>query len=207
MNANTWLLFLAAVTLLSLTPGPNGLIAITHGARYGAGHACFTIAGGVSGFIALMGLSMIGLGSLLMASSSGFLLLKILGAGYLVYLGIKQWRSAPLHLSESHNHQSVPKATALFLQGFYVAVANPKVILFFLAFLPQFLDAKMWLPGQFAVMAITFGIVEFLVELALAVGARRIMHWFSGQRGARLFNKLTGGLFVTAGAVLVVSQR
>ncbi|OMH32760.1 LysE family translocator [Motiliproteus sp. MSK22-1] len=207
MNPNTWLLFLAAVTLLSLTPGPNGLIAITHGARYGAGAACFTIAGGVSGFVLLMGLSMIGLGGLLMASSSGFLILKVLGAGYLIYLGIKQWRSAPLQLSVTYTDQSVPSIRSLFLQGFYVAIANPKVILFFLAFLPQFLDASLWLPGQFVVMALTFGIVEFLVELALAIGARKIMHWFKGHRGAMLFNKLTGGLFVAAGAVLAVSQR
>ncbi|MEH6473120.1 MAG: LysE family translocator [Halopseudomonas sp.] len=207
MALDNWLLYLAAVTLLSLTPGPNGLLALSHGARYGARHSCSTILGGTVGFILLMLLSLMGLGSLLLASESAFATLKLLGAGYLIYLGIRQWRAAPLQLTATAENTTGPSKRRRAAEGFSVAISNPKVILFFMAFLPQFIDTQQPLLGQFLILASTFALVEFAVELLLAMSAVKILSWFNHRRGMQLFNRLTGGLFIGAGTWLAIGQH
>ncbi len=206
MELDNWLIYLGAVALLSLTPGPNGLLALSHGARFGASQSCSTILGGTAGFVLLMLLSLLGLGGLLLTSETAFSLLKLLGAGYLIYLGVRQWRAASLPLtgSTSKNTSSHRRRA---VEGFSVALSNPKVILFFMAFLPQFIDTQQPLLGQFLILASTFAVVEFAVELLLAMSATKVLHWFNDQRGMRLFNRLTGGLFIGAGALLLASQR
>lgn len=219
MPLENWLIYLAAVTLLSLTPGPNGLLALSHGARYGARQSCSTILGGTVGFILLMLASLLGLGGLLLASETAFLMLKLLGAGYLVYLGVRQWRADPEPMPgskpgvmegamEEADRQVVSSShRRRATEGFSVAISNPKVILFFMAFLPQFIDPQQPLMIQFMILATTFAVVEFAVELLLAMSAARVLGWFAHRRGMQLFNRLTGGMFIGAGALLVISQR
>ncbi len=207
MTLDNWLLYLAAVTLLALTPGPNGLLALTHGARFGARSSCCTILGGATGFMLLMLVSILGLGSLLLTSATAFALLKLFGAGYLVYLGVRQWRAPPLQRVDTATSKDRLSATRRAVEGFTVAIANPKVILFFMAFLPQFIDTQQPLTGQFLILATTFALVEITVELLLAISAARILGWFSHRRGMQLFNRATGALFMAAGGFLAFSQR
>lgn len=207
MALDNWLLYFGAVTLLSLTPGPNGLLALTHGARYGTRHSCSTIIGGTVGFVLLMLLSLMGLGSLLLASETAFATLKLLGAAYLVYLGIRQWRSAPLQLNDPTEANANTSHKRRAIEGFTVAVSNPKVILFFMAFLPHFIDTQQPLMMQFLILASTFAVVEFAVELLLAMSAAKILGWFNHRSGMQLFNRITGGLFIGAGTLLASSQR
>ena len=174
MALHTWLIFLTAVFGLSLTPGPNGLLALSHGALYGHRKTLFTVSGGVLGFTLLMALSMLGIGTLLQASAQALTLLKWLGGAYLIWLGIQLWRAPPLHLAMAEK-TTERSAFKLFGQGLLSALSNPKVILFFGAFLPQFLDprADLWL--QFAIMAATFALVMAglsLRFLSLASGGR-----------------------------------
>ncbi|MHA6494010.1 LysE family translocator [Pseudomonas borbori] len=203
MALHTWLLFLTAVIGLSLTPGPNGLLALTHGALYGHRKTCWTVAGGMIGFVVLMALSMFGIGALLKASANALLVLKWLGGAYLIWLGIQLWRAPPLHLEALGPAPGKP-AQALFRQGFFSAISNPKVILFFGAFLPQFLDPRgdIWL--QFAIMALTFAVVEGVVEYLLARLAHRIRPWL--QRSGKGFNRCCGGLFALMGAALPMTR-
>jgi len=207
MPLDTWILYAFATLLLSLTPGPNGLLALNHGAVHGTRRAVFTVAGGVSGFALLIGASMSGLGTLLTTSSAAFDLVRWAGALYLIYLGVKTWRSPPTRPDPAAPRAPLRRASGLFTEGFLVALANPKVILFFAAFLPQFLDPTASLAVQFAIMAGTFMVVEFLVELGLAVGASRILPWLSNERIARRFARGTGSLFVGAGVALVAADR
>ncbi|MEH6823110.1 MAG: LysE family translocator [Motiliproteus sp.] len=207
MALDNWLLYLGAVTLLSLTPGPNGLLALSHGARYGARHCCSTLLGGAAGFVLLMLLSLLGLGTVLLASETGFAILKWAGACYLVYLGIRQWRLAPLALQDPAAMKLCSSHRRRAAEGFSVALSNPKVILFFMAFLPQFIAPQQPLLGQFLILAATFVVVEFTVELLLALSAVRIINWFNQHRAMHWFNRATGGLFIGAGALLVVNQR
>src|SRR5688500_17152796 len=135
MAFNTWLLYLAAVLGLSLSPGPNGLLALTHGAVHGWRKATFTVGGGALGFVAVLALSMFGIGALLQVSSAALTVMKWVGGAYLVWLGIQVWRSPPVGVQPVAADQAAPRR-ALFLQGMLSAVTNPKVLLFFTAFLP-----------------------------------------------------------------------
>jgi threonine/homoserine/homoserine lactone efflux protein len=203
MALHTWLIYLTAVFGLSLTPGPNGLLALTHGALYGHRRALWTVTGGMLGFVLLMALSMFGLAALLKASVHALLVLKWLGAAYLIWLGIQLWRAPPLHLTPLGSAAPRP-GLQLFRQGLLSALSNPKVILFFGAFLPQFLDPARSLWLQFAVMAATFALVEGVVEYLLARTAQRTRPWL--ERAGRGFNRCCGGLFAAMGLALPLTR-
>ncbi len=96
MNLDTWLIYLLAAAGLSLSPGPNGLLALTHGVLHGQRKTLFTIFGGTLGFVAVIALSMFGIGALLQTSLVWLTALKWLGGAYLVWLGIQVWRSPPV---------------------------------------------------------------------------------------------------------------
>lgn len=203
MALHTWVLYFLAVIGLSLTPGPNGLLALTHGALYGSKKTLFTISGGVSGFILVIALSMVGIGAVLQTSASALIILKWAGAAYLVYLGVQIWRSDPISLDRI---QGAPERSrfGLFRQGFLAAVSNPKVLLFYGAFLPQFIAPESPLLPQFILMAATFGVVEFVVEVVLASIANRIRPWLTAV--GKRFNQVCGGLFVAIGMALPLTR-
>jgi threonine/homoserine/homoserine lactone efflux protein len=213
MELQTWLIYLLATTGLSLSPGPNSLLALTHGALHGWRRTLFTIAGGAVGFVVLIGLSLFGIGALLKASPMGLVALKWVGGAYLVWLGVQVWRSPPIGASLGSGSASSPGANAatdaagtsptggaLAWQGALAALTNPKGVLFFAAFLPQFIDPgrSLWL--QFAVMAGTFVVVESITELVIAATAARVRPWLN--RVGRRFNQVCGGLFMLIGAAL-----
>ena len=185
MELHTWLIYFAAATGLSLSPGPNGLLALTHGALHGRRKALYTVAGGTLGFVAIIALSMFGIGALLQSS--------------LVWLGIQVWRSPPIGALPAGGVEPRAGAT-LFRQGLLSAVTNPKAILFFAAFLPQFIDPSRSLVAQFLVMAGTFAAIEFATEMFIASVAHRISRWLA--KVGRRFNQACGGVFVVIGALL-----
>ncbi|MFY7854605.1 MAG: LysE family translocator [Rubrivivax sp.] len=199
MDFTTWLLYLAAAIGLSLSPGPNGLLALTHGALYGHRRTMNTILGGALGFVTLIGLSMFGIGALLHSSVTWLTVLKWVGGAYLVFLGVQVWRSPPLDL-EPQRSGPVLSSGQMFRQGALSAVTNPKGLLFFAAFLPQFVDPARSLLVQFVVMAGTFAVVEIVTEFALASAAHRLRPWLRAV--GKSFNRACGGAFVAIGAAL-----
>lgn len=205
MTFDFWLIYLLAAIGLSLTPGPNGLLSLAHGVRFGFARTVFTVLGGVLGFMVLIAASLAGLGALLAASEAAFTAAKWIGAAYLVYLGIRLWRAAPPTVSASDAPDGEGSVGRLFLQGFLVAVSNPKALIFFAAFLPQFMvpDVSYWL--QLAVLGGTFAVVEFVYELMLAGTAQRIAPWL-GRHG-RWFNRITGSCVVGIGGLLATANR
>ena len=213
MDLQTWFVYLLATTGLSLSPGPNSLLALTHGALHGWRRTLFTIVGGAVGFVVLIGLSLFGIGALLKASPMGLVALKWVGGAYLVWLGVQVWRSPPIGASLGSGSASSPGANAatdgagtsptggaMAWQGALAALTNPKGVLFFAAFLPQFIDPARnpWM--QFAVMAGTFVVIESLTELAIAGTAARLRPWL--HRVGQRFNQVCGGLFMLIGAAL-----
>jgi len=199
MELTLWLLYLAAAIGLSLSPGPNGLLALTHGALHGTRKALNTIVGGAVGFVVLIALSMFGIGALLKASLAWLTVLKWAGGAYLVYLGVLVWRAPPIDL-DAPGERRAASAASMFRQGFLSAVTNPKGLLFFAAFLPQFLDPQRSLAVQFAIMAATFAVVEVITECLLASMASRLRPWL--RRVGRRFNRACGGAFVAIGAAM-----
>ncbi|MEH6651633.1 MAG: LysE family transporter [Motiliproteus sp.] len=203
MALEMWVIYLVAVFGLSLSPGPNGLLALTHGALYGHKKTLYTVCGSVIGFILLIALSMFGIGALLKTSPGSLSLLKWLGGGYLIWLGIQLWRAPGMHLTATGSEPE-KGGTALFRLGLLSALANPKVLLFFGAFLPQFIDPEYDLLLQFFVMAMTFGVVEFFVEYLLARIAHRVRPLL--ERNGTQFNRICGCLFVLIGTALPIAR-
>jgi len=203
MALHTWLLYLAAAVGLSLTPGPNSLLVLTHGALHGHRKTLFTVAGGALGFVALIALSMLGIGALLQTSAGALTVLKLLGGAYLVWLGIQLWRAPAVQL-QADAARADARGAALFRQGLLTAASNPKALLFFGAFLPQFIDPGRDLWVQFFVMAALFVAVEIVVEYLLALLAHRIRPWL--LRVGKGFNRVCGGLFVLIGVALPMTR-
>lgn len=199
MNPGTWLIYLAATIGLSASPGPNGLLALTHGAMHGRRKAMNTIVGGACGFVAVIALSMFGIGALLQSSLVWLTVLKWLGGAYLVFLGVQVWRSPPIGFDLTPA-AGVARPWSMFRQGALSALTNPKAVLFFAAFLPQFIDPARGLLLQFLVMAGTFAVVEIGTEFLLASMANRLRPWL--QRAGKRFNQACGGVFVAIGVAL-----
>lgn len=199
MDLNTWLLYLLAAIGLSLSPGPNGLLALTHGALHGRRKALYTIFGGAFGFIAVIALSMFGIGALLKTSLVWLTVMRWVGGAYLVWLGIQIWRSPPIGI-EVRGSAKPRAGRSLFRQGALSALTNPKGLLFFVAFLPQFIEPARSLFVQFVIMAGTFAAIEIVTEVFIASMAHRISPWL--RRVGRRFNQACGGIFVAIGVAL-----
>lgn len=199
MALHTWLLYLVAAMGLSLTPGPNSLLVLSHGALHGHRKTLFTVSGGVLGFVVLIALSMLGIGAVLKASVDALIVLKVVGGAYLAWLGIQLWRAPPIRL-QTDASKADTRGGQMFRKGFLTAVSNPKALLFYGAFLPQFLDPNRDLLTQFIVMATSFMAVEFVVEYLLALLAHRIRPML--ERAGKTFNRVCGGMFVAIGVAL-----
>ena len=189
-----------AATGLSLSPGPNGLLALTHGALHGRRKALYTIFGGASGFVIVSALSMFGIGALLKTSLVWLTIMKWVGGAYLVWLGIQVWRSPPIGLDVGRGAAEARAGWSLFRQGALSALTNPKGVLFFAAFLPQFIDPARSLVIQFIIMAGTFAAIEIATEVFIASMAHRISPWL--RRVGRRFNQACGGVFMAIGVAL-----
>lgn len=199
MALDTWLIYLAAAIGLSLSPGPNGLLALTHGVLHGRVRTLYTIMGGALGFVVIIALSMFGIGALLQTSVVWLTVMKWLGGAYLVWLGIQVWRAPPVGVDLPQEGKARSGAS-LFRQGALSALTNPKALLFFAAFLPQFIDPARSLFVQFLIMAGTFAATEIITEWLIASLAHRVRPWL--ERAGRRFNKVCGGVFMLIGAAL-----
>jgi threonine/homoserine/homoserine lactone efflux protein len=203
MALHHWLLYLAAAIGLSLTPGPNSLLVLTHGALHGHRRTLYTVTGGAIGFAVLIALSMLGIGALLQASAHALIVLKVIGGLYLVWLGVQLWRAPPVSF-ERGAAGSDARWHHLFRQGLLTAVSNPKALLFYGAFLPQFIDPALALREQLVAMACVFVGVEIAVEYLLALAAHRVRPWL--QRLGRRFNRACGSMFIAIGIALPLTR-
>jgi threonine/homoserine/homoserine lactone efflux protein len=141
---------------------------------------------------------MFGIGALLAANVGLLVLLKWLGGAYLVWLGIQVWRSPAL--AQSRTEAKLTSGRSLFQAGLFSAISNPKGILFFVAFLPQFIDPELSLVVQFLIMAATFVVIEFFYELIVASLADRIQPWL--KKVGKTFNRVFGSVFIGIGILL-----
>jgi threonine/homoserine/homoserine lactone efflux protein len=206
MSVELWLVYLVAAIGLSLTPGPNGLLSLTHGACFGLRPTIYTVLGGALGFFILIAASLAGMGALLATSEQAFTIAKWIGAAYLVYLGIRLWRApAPATPSPDAARPQQANRLRMFNQGLLVAVSNPKALIFFAAFLPQFIVPGSSFLLQLLIFGGTFVVVEVGYELLLAGMAQRIAPWLA--RHGRWFNRATGGTFIGIGVVLSTASR
>ncbi|MCA8415263.1 LysE family translocator [Burkholderia multivorans] len=212
MNLHTWWLFVATVFVVSAIPGPNMLLVMTHGARHGLRRSAATMAGCLSALVLMLSVSAAGLGVFLEAWPAMFNALRFAGAAYLIYLGVKAWRASaddvPAADAEpAPRHAANASRWALFRNGFLVAGSNPKAILFAAALLPQFIDAAEPTLPQFGMLVVTFAVIEVSWYLVYASFGTRIGATLKSRSVAKIFNRLTGGLFVGFGAMMALVRH
>ena len=207
MELSIWLAFVLTAIGILVIPGPTISLVMSYALSQGRSAAAAIVAGVALGDLTAMSLSLLGLGALLAASATLFTVLKWIGAAYLVYLGIRIWRApAPVvALASAQAGASEARPLRLFNQGFLVAVSHPKALIFFAAFLPQFMEPGVSYRLQLAVFGGTFVVVEIAYELLLALMADRVAPWLA--RHGRWFNRAAGATFVGIGAALTTASR
>ena len=207
MSWTMWLAFLAAALVIAVSPGPGAVLSMSTGLRYGYGAALRAIAGLQIALLLQLGVVALGLGAVLATSETAFAVVKFAGAAYLIWLGVHKWRSPPEPIGGDGEGQRVQSRRQLYAQGILVNLTNPKAIVFIAALVPQFIvpDRPQW--PQFAIIGATMVAVDMMVMSSYALLATRFRPLLHNPRLLRLQNRIFGGLFVGAGALLAGSSR
>ncbi|WP_181298246.1 LysE family translocator [Pseudomonas sp. Q2-TVG4-2] len=205
MNLTTLLLFLPACFALNMAPGPNNLLSMANAKRYGVRVACYAGIGRLVAFVGMLTLAATGLASILYASEKLFFAIKLVGGLYLLWLAIQLWNADP---SDSSSGSSTHKSLfGLAKQEFLLAVGNPKAILIFTAFLPQFVDPSGNVGFQFFVLGACFLILEWVAIAGYAYFGSALRHWFSRPSMRRIFNRTCAALLASAGVGLLFARK
>jgi threonine/homoserine/homoserine lactone efflux protein len=209
MTTETWLLFSGAALVVILIPGPLSLLMISNSLNYGLRRSYPAFLGGVFASICLLSASALGLGALLLASEQVFSVLKVVGALYLFYLAWQSWQQSrqPAQGAEVPEAAPTPRFRTLFGRAFVLGASNPKDILFFAAFLPQFLSSQQAFLPQLLIMIATWTVLDLLCKLAYGLGAHGAARYLRSGNGQSWFNRVSAALFGGAGVLSLVHVR
>lgn len=207
MELSVWLTFFAAAWAISLSPGAGAVAAMSAGLNHGFVRGYVMTFGLVLGIWTQVIVVVVGLGALIATSALAFSLIKWFGVGYLVWLGIKQWRAPAEPLAAEDGGQHACSSRALFLRGWAVNAVNPKGTVFMLAVVPQFLDLNLPLAPQYLVIAATLGFTDLVVMAGYTALAAKVLRLLKTPQQMRVLNRLFGGLFVGAGVLLATFKR
>lgn len=207
MSWTMWLAFFAAALVIAVSPGPGAVLSMSTGLRYGYAAALRAIAGLQIALLLQLCVVALGLGAVLATSEAAFAVVKFAGAAYLIWLGVQKWRSPPEPIGGDGEGLRVQSRRQLYAQGILVNLTNPKAIVFIAALVPQFIvpDQPQW--PQFAIIGATMVAVDTMVMSCYALLATRFRPLLRNPRLLRLQNRIFGGLFVGAGAMLAASSR
>ena len=207
MTWQIWSAFVLVETALCLTPGPAVLLVLSQALSRGAPKAVWSITGILAANTVYFILSATGVGAILLASYDLFFAIKWIGAAYLIWLGVSAFLGKSKALSiRAADPKEVPGGR-LFLNGFVLQMANPKVIVFFTALLPQFINPHAAIVPQVAILAVTSIVIEFFVQLFYAVLAGRAAHLAAQPRFARITDRVAGSLLIGAGIGMAALRR
>ncbi|OEC36405.1 Threonine/homoserine/homoserine lactone efflux protein [Pseudomonas cuatrocienegasensis] len=208
MNLDTWLLFSGAALVVILIPGPLSLLMVSNSLNYGLRRSTPAFLGGVSASLCLLSASALGLGALLLASEQIFSLLKLLGALYLFYLAWQSWQASRQAAKPTAGEAPLanPGWRSLFWKAFGLGASNPKDILFFAAFLPQFISAERPLLSQLLVMILTWAVLDLGCKLFYGLSAQGAARYLRSGKGQVWFNRISAALFGGAGAASLLSR-
>ena len=204
MPLDHWLAFVFASAIMLAIPGPTVVLVASYTLGYGRRSALAVVAGVAFGGLTAMTASMLGLGAVLAASASVFTGLRWIGGAYLVFLGIKLWRAPAVSVDAEGGARKGP--LRLFLHGYGVTALNPKAVVFFVAFVPQFMVPGVPFAQQAAILIVTFmtmDVLNSLIYVALASAARHRLH---EPRAQKAVNRAGGTLLAGAG-VLAIGLR
>jgi threonine/homoserine/homoserine lactone efflux protein len=203
IDHSLYLAFVAAVTVLMLIPGPNVALIVANSVAHGPRYGLLTVAGTSTAMVLQLALVALGMTPLLGALGSWFELLRWCGVGYLVFLGIKEWRAPAIDLTRTMPERKSPRA--MLTRALLVSMTNPKTLLFYGAFFPQFVSAEHAFLPQVVLLSMTFVVIAVLVDGSWALAAARARHLLA--RRGRLRNRIAGGMLMGAAAVLAMARH
>jgi homoserine/homoserine lactone efflux protein len=206
MALHTWLAFLAASWVISLSPGAGAIASMSSGLRYGFARGYWNALGLQLGLASQIAVVAAGVGAILAASATAFTFIKWFGVLYLLYLAIRQWRASPMPVDAQPQSSTEGSRFNLVLRGLLVNASNPKALVFMLAVLPQFIDPTAPLLGQYLVIGVTMVCVDMIVMAGYTGLASKVLRLLRSPRQQQRMNRTFAGLFVGA-AVFLASLR
>lgn len=208
MSFATWIAFVIAGTLIAISPGSGAVLSMSHGLAYGVRKASATVLGLQLGLILVLVIAGAGVGSLLLASELAFTVVKTIGALYLIWLGIGQWR-AKAHATDvsTAGLAAHPSFGRRVLTGFLTNATNPKGIIFMVAVLPSFISPNAPVLPQLAILALTMVTIDASVMHGYAFLASSMQRFFRDARAVKAQNRFFGGVLIVVGALLFFVKR
>ncbi|PIG28135.1 homoserine/homoserine lactone efflux protein [Janthinobacterium sp. 35] len=211
MSFSTWITFVIAASIIAVSPGSGAVLSMSHGLSYGVKKASATILGLQLGLLVVLGIAGAGVGSLLLASEVAFNIVKTVGALYLIYLGLSQWRAKVAVTGnltgDLHADAVVPSMRRRVLTGFLTNVTNPKGIIFMVAVLPQFISPTAPLLPQLLILAVTMCTIDQIVMHSYAFLASSMQRFFRDAKAVKKQNRFFGGLLMAVGTALFFVKR
>lgn len=206
MSIESLIFFIPACFALNMAPGPNNLLSVSNGTRYGFWVASLAGIGRLVAFACMIGIAAAGIASVLQKSLVLFYGIKVIGALYLFYLAIQLWRAGSA-MDEDHSPVATQSVLSLARQEFLVAAGNPKAILIFTAFLPQFVEVSSPAAPQFVVLGLAFLCLEWIAIAAYALIGSYLRKWFAAPHRQQVFNRICASLLGAAGIGLLMARR
>lgn len=206
MSFELWLAYAAASTILVIIPGPTVLLVVAYALGAGRKTALWTVLGVFLGDLVAITASVLGLGVLLAASATLFTILKFVGGAYLIYLGYRLF-TAPVEAGRIEARAAASSGPKMALHSFAVTATNPKGLVFFVAFLPQFLNPAAPAPPQLLIMVATFTVIAAINALVYALAAGTLRTRITQPRVLKWMNRGGGAALAAMGAVTILARR
>ena len=207
MELSTWLTFFAASWAISISPGPGAIASMSAGLNHGFKYGYVTIFGLVLGIWTQLAIVGVGLGALMATSNTAFVVVKWLGVGYLVWLGIQQWRAPARPMVAASDSGEVVTQRSLILKAWMINVVNPKGTVFLLAVVPQFISTAQPLLPQYLIIGATLAFTDMVVMAGYTALASRVLGALKQPSHIRAMNRIFGSLFVVVGSLLALFKR
>ena len=209
MLFSTWITFVIAGAIIAVSPGSGAVLAMSHGLAYGVKKASGTVLGLQLGLLLVFAIAGAGVGSLLLASEMAFNVVKVIGALYLIYLGVSQWRARVAVPADAAATAPVvpPPLGKRVLTGFLTNATNPKGIIFMVAVLPQFISQHAPLLPQLAILGATMATIDTIVMHGYALLAASMQRFFRDAGAVKKQNRFFGGILMVMGGALFFVKR
>ncbi|RYV01678.1 lysine transporter LysE [Shewanella sp. OPT22] len=207
MSLEVWFSFVVASMVLCFTPGPTVFLVMGQALNHGKKSVIPLVSGVLCGDLIAISLSLLGVGALLSVSANLFHFIKWLGAGYLIYLGIRAWRTKTIEGNEQDTQSDLMNSKMIFRDSLIVTALNPKGIVFFMAFLPLFINSNVNVLPQMIVLSLSFLFVSAASASFYAIFSGTIRNKVRSQKFQNWFNKFSGGMLCGAGAITATIQK
>jgi threonine/homoserine/homoserine lactone efflux protein len=203
MNLEFWLLYVSVVFMASIIPGPSMLLALTHGIKYGYKRSIVTALGNTTASIIQAIIAISGLSIIFTTSGILFEVIRYAGAIYLIYIGIMLFKTPSKDMLSTNDIDTNSSSIySMFSQAFFIAIGNPKAIIFFTALFPQFISSDGTPLFQYILMTTALGVIAFVCMMIYSIAGAKATTFLRTSIIGKYLNKITGGIFVSAGCAV-----